>query len=73
MLEGIQRAAIVSDDSGHKYLIPYDLKDGFYKKLSDESFTDSGKFDDLFGKYRMDGSTEVYGIFKTKWFISSEL
>jgi hypothetical protein len=47
---------IVSDDSGHWYIIPNHLYDEFSDDREDESLVDSGDFDNIWGKYRTGGA-----------------
>jgi len=43
-----QKVFIASDDDGHEYVIPYELKDKFYKLNLQEDWE---AFDESFGKY----------------------
>jgi hypothetical protein len=50
-------------DGYHDYLIPVDLykeHEDFIKNLDEESADDCSNFDDIFGKYRIDGSTQLF-------------
>lgn len=71
------RAIIVSDNSGHDYLIPYDLSEWFYEMLEEaESNEDKGlitedmytyeSFQEEFETYRVEGDYEIYADFKNK-------
>lgn len=71
----LTRCHITSDDDGHQYLIPYDMKEHFNSlldKLIETDYSDNDlmkKWDDDFGKYSIGGSLElieIYTIFKDK-------
>ena len=47
-----QRVVIQSDDDGHEYVIPYELKDKFYKLNLQENWDE---FESVFEKYRCGG------------------
>lgn len=53
----------VKDDSGHWYLIPNNLLDGFYKDIQNEHFVDSGKFDSKYYQYMTGGDLNLIQLY----------
>jgi hypothetical protein len=51
------------DESGHWYVLPYDLKDEFSKDGEDEDFVDSGEFDSKWGQYMTGGALNLVPLY----------
>ena len=49
------KVQVVSDDSGHWYIIPNELKDQFYIDSENEKMCDSGQFEKKYDSYRTGG------------------
>lgn len=56
-MEGLERVELVSDDSGHKYLIPFSMSWDFYDLLEDShhSIDKENEFFVKYNKYRLSG------------------
>ena len=50
------------NDGSHDYLIPESIYEKYKSLLNefDEDAADLSEFDDIFGKYRIDGSTQLF-------------
>lgn len=54
-----KRVYPTTDDDGHWYVLPYELRNKFITDVSDDSIVDNGIFDDRYGKYRTGGSLNL--------------
>jgi hypothetical protein len=52
-----QRWCFQRDDSGHNYLIPAEESEWFHKELEKDWDDPDYQFDDLFGRYRCDSTS----------------
>lgn len=60
----MERATIVSDESGHDYLIPYVRQDEFYNDLHEADNTDNhSKFIEKWDGYRIEADYSIYSHF----------
>lgn len=55
----MERVKAVTDDDGHRYIIPYETIDEFYSDQENEDMVDSGSFDNKWGKYRTGGDLNI--------------
>lgn len=72
------KASIVSDESGHDYLIPEEIVNHFYKCLEESEYASANAieddwysyedFEEEFGSYRMEGDAEIYAYFESEDF-----
>ena len=53
---GYKKVKVVSDDSGHWYIIPNELEDLFYSDLEDEELVESGEFSEKYDQYMTGGA-----------------
>lgn len=55
MIEKFEKVYVSQDESGHWYVIPYDLKEEFDKDLFDDDMVYNGDFDEKYAEYRTNG------------------
>lgn len=60
-----QRVFLTTDNDGHNYVVPYDLKDQFLELLesSEDCPTDEDAFECLFGHYRTGGDYNLKELY----------
>lgn len=59
----LQKVKAVQDDSGHWYVIPFELSDQFGIDVEDTEMTDSGEFDEKYGEYMTGGDLNLVQLF----------
>jgi hypothetical protein len=59
----------VKDESGHWYVIPYELNNNFWNDLENEDIVDNGEFDRKWGKYRTGGDLNLIPFYTKKEYI----
>ena len=59
----MKKVKVITDESGHWYVIPNDLIDDFYKDSEDNSMIDSGEFDSKWGIYRTGGDLNLVQLY----------
>ena len=57
------RVYVTEDESGHAFVIPYDMKEEFFKDEQDEDMIDSGEFDSKWGKYMTGGGLNLVPLY----------
>lgn len=63
MDKNLKRVAVVQDDSGHWYVIPYELYNDFYDDNENEDMVDSGEFDKKYGNYMTGGNLNLIQLY----------
>lgn len=53
------KVKVTRDNDGHWFIIPNEIVNQFNRDLEDEDFVDSGKFDEIYGKYRTGGDINL--------------
>lgn len=53
MMENLIKVKVLTNDFDHWYIVPNDLAVHFLKDLGDESMSDSGEFDEKYGRYKV--------------------
>jgi hypothetical protein len=59
----IQKVKAIKDESGHWYVIPNDLVSKFREDEQNIELIDSGKFDDIYHKYRTGGDLNLIQLY----------
>lgn len=59
----IQRIAIVTDNDGHDYIIPYEMLEQFYEDLERGYFDEYEEFNRIYSKYMLGGDINRKEIF----------
>lgn len=54
----------IQDESGHWYIIPFDIKHDFLRDLNNEDMTDSGEFSEIYGEYMTGGDLNLIPLYK---------
>ena len=62
-MEKYIKVKAVTDNDGHWFVIPNEIKNKFYKDLDNEDFVDSGEFDNIYGKYRTGGDLNLVQLY----------
>ena len=62
-MEKYIKVKAVTDNDGHWFVIPNEIKNKFYKDLDNEDFVDSGEFDNINGKYRTGGDLNLVQLY----------
>lgn len=62
-MENLIKVKVLTDDSGHWYIVPNELADQFFEDSENESMADSGEFDEKYGKYRTGGDLNLKQLY----------
>lgn len=63
-MQNLKRCLFVSDNDGHNYVIPFELKDDFNRLLEkSEDEDDWEEFGDMFDEYQIGGCPSIVEIY----------